>query len=62
MPPKIKFPTSSGISWSQYSIVPYKSQENPTKNAERNISLAPIAGFADKDIVYALNKYISVVN
>jgi hypothetical protein len=39
-----------------------KNENRPTKTAERNISLAPIAGFADKDIVYALNKYISVVN
>lgn len=36
-----------------------KNENRPTKNAERNISLSPIAGIADKDIIYALNKYLS---
>lgn len=33
------------------------TKNRPTESAERNYSLAPIAGIADKDIVYTLNKY-----
>ncbi len=33
------------------------AKNRPTESAERNYSLAPIAGIADKDIVYTLNKY-----
>ena len=32
-------------------------KNRPTETVERNYSLAPIAGIADKDIVYTLNKY-----
>jgi hypothetical protein len=36
------------------------AQKNrPTESAERNFYLSPIAGIADKDIIYTLNKYFS---
>ncbi len=33
------------------------NKNRPTENAERNFSLSPISGIADKDIIYTLNKY-----
>lgn len=39
------------------------AQKNrPTYNAERDFHLSPIAGFADKDIIYTLNKYFCTIN
>ena len=40
------------------ALMEFSANKNrPTENAERNYSLSPIAGIADKDIIYTLNKY-----